>query len=154
MAKIIAFRKSAYRSWEEVLDAFLLFRKALGNSPRTLGDYRQHVGFFFRSYPTVHDTESWGGIALRDSLLDHMGRFTAPVTFNLRLSSLRIFFEWAIKEGLLSQNPTEGLRKRKTSPRIVNIPKEVLTRLLELPDKTTFAGLGIMPSFCSTLIPE
>jgi len=164
MAKIIAFRKSAYRSWEEVLDAFLLFRKALGNSPRTLGDYRQHVGFFFRSYPTVHDTESWGGIALRDSLLDHMGRFTAPVTFNLRLSSLRIFFEWAIKEGLLSQNPTEGLRKRKTSPRIVNIPKEVLTRLLELPDKTTFAGVrdyalfllhldtGIRPGEASNLL--
>lgn len=141
MAKIIAFRKSPYRSWEEILDAFLLFRKALGNSLRTLEDYRQHVGFLFRSYPTIHDTESWGSVVLRYSLLDHMGRFTAPVTFNLRMSSLRIFFEWSIKEGLLSQNPTEGLRKRKTSPRIVNIPKEVLTRLLELPDKSTFAGV-------------
>lgn len=164
MAKKIAFRKFAYRSWEEVLEAFLLFRKALGNSPRTLEDYRQHVGFFFRSYPTIHDMESWGGVALRDSLLDHMGRFTAPVTFNLRLSSLRIFFEWAIKEGLLSSNPTEGLRKRKTSPRIVNIPKEVLSRLLELPDKSTFAGVrdyalfllhldtGIRPGEASNLL--
>ncbi len=91
MAKIIAFRKSAYRSWEEVLDAFLLFRKALGNSPRTLGDYRQHVGFFFRSYPTVHDTESWGGIALRDSLLDHMGALYSTPYLQFALSSLRNF---------------------------------------------------------------
>jgi site-specific recombinase XerD len=80
------------------------------------------------------------------------------------MSSLRIFFEWSIKEGLLSQNPTEGLRKRKTSPRIVNIPKEVLTRLLELPDKRTFAGVrdyalfllhldtGIRPGEASNLL--
>lgn len=141
MAQVVAFRKSAYRTWEEALTSFLLLRKALGNAPRTIEDYRQHVGFFFRSSPAVHDTEAWGDTLLRDCLLEHMGRFEAPVTFNLRLSSLRIFFNWAINEGLLTTNPTEGIKKRKASPRIVNVPENILSRLLDMPDKKTFSGL-------------
>ena len=141
MSRIVSLRKTYFQSWEEVLSSFLLFRKAQGNSERTIEDYRYQVGHFFRSYPAIHSPELWENMMLRESVLSYLGKYEAPVTFNLRLSSLKIFFQWAINEGLLTSNPTEGLRKRKASPRIVNIPDDVLSRLLQLPDRRTFSGL-------------
>lgn len=141
MAQVLQFRKSGYSTWEEALSSFLLLRKALGNSPRTVRDYKDHVGSFFKASPEVWETDSWEGKRLRDCVLAYMGRQKSPATFNLRLTSLKLFFDWAAKEGVLSTNPTEGLRQRKASPRIVNIPEETLSKLLSLPDRSTYAGL-------------
>jgi len=141
MGQVLQFRKSGYRTWEEALSAFLILRKVLGNSPRTVRDYKEHVGSFFKASPEVGETDSWEGKRLRDCVLAYIGGQKAPATFNLRLTSLKLFFDWAVKEGMLSSNPTEGLRQRKASPRIVNIPEETLSKLLSLPDRSTYAGL-------------
>jgi len=36
MSRILSLRKTEFQSWEEVLSSFLLFRKAQGNSERTI----------------------------------------------------------------------------------------------------------------------
>lgn len=46
-----------------------------------------------------------------------------------------------MQQDYISENPLLSIKKKKDEGRIVNIPADVLRRLLELPDQTTFAGL-------------
>ncbi|MBC9786369.1 site-specific integrase [Heliobacterium chlorum] len=46
-----------------------------------------------------------------------------------------------VDQGQLKQNPLEGIKKKRQTNRIVHIDDEVLSQLLELPDKSTFSGL-------------
>ena len=54
---------------------------------------------------------------------------------------MRVFFEWAVNEGLVPSSPMTGITKRKENdvPRLVD--EEVMKRLLRLPDMSRFAGL-------------
>jgi len=64
-----------------------------------------------------------------------------PATYNLRQVYLKAFFEWSIAEGYLNENPLEGLKKRKAQERIVDVPEDILTKLLKLTDSNTFTGV-------------
>ena len=64
----------------------------------------------------------------------------APATFNIRLRYLKSFFSWLVNEGAYTRNPLEGIKTRKAEPRIVQHSAEILTKLLKLPDKTTYCG--------------
>jgi len=89
-------------------------------------------------------------------------RSKAPAT---RLAYLKQFFTWCMREGIITENPLAGFRKRKDSGRVVNLDTETLQRLLTLPDKRTFAGLrdyalilltldtGIRPKEAFSLLP-
>ncbi|MFZ5650120.1 MAG: tyrosine-type recombinase/integrase [Bacillota bacterium] len=70
-----------------------------------------------------------------------MAQPVKPATFNLRLIYLRTFLDWCIQEGIFTENPLAGFKRRKTEARIVNIDENTLTRLINLPNKNTFAGL-------------
>lgn len=54
---------------------------------------------------------------------------------------MRAFFQWCVNEDYLVENPLKGFKKRKAQPRAVDVPEDILQRLLKLPDTTTFAGL-------------
>lgn len=94
-----------------------------------------------------------------------MGKPCKPAYFNLKQIYLKSFFEWCVKEGIFSDNPLKGFKKRKADNRIVNISDETLTKLLDLPDTTTFAGVrdialilftldsGARPSEAFSLLP-
>lgn len=64
-----------------------------------------------------------------------------PATYNIRRAYLKTFFQWSIDEGYIDENPLEGFKKRKTQGRIIDVPKDILTKLLKLPNIKTFAGL-------------
>lgn len=136
VSKLESRTEQRVSSWEEALRGFLFWKQAQGISKTTLQDYRLHVIRFFTRYP-----DCWSDGDLKNSAIEYMADDIKPATFNLRLIYLKVFFEWCVGEGKLSQNPLKGFKKRKAQPRIVEVPENTLQRLLELPNKKTFAGL-------------
>lgn len=148
--------------YPDALEDFLAVKAAAGRAAVTLADYRRHVAAFF-SEEGSPETEA----DLRRSVLAHMQRRTgmAPASFNLRLSYLRGFFRWCVREGLLVQDPTREVHKRADEGRPRRAAEDTLRRLLDLPDKRTWSGLrdytllvflldtGARPSEALGLIP-
>jgi len=135
---VVLFQEK-FQSWEDALEAFVLFRKAEGYSSRTVKDYRYHVALFFNSYPQAWNPSDPS--MARVAVLSYLGQDdVAPATFNIRRKYLRAFFSWLVDEGAYTGNPLEGIRARKAEPRIVQHSAEVLANLLKLPDRSTYCG--------------
>ncbi|QNU68787.1 tyrosine-type recombinase/integrase [Ruminiclostridium herbifermentans] len=124
------------KSFEDALNEFLLLKRAEGRSETTLSDYERHVYYFFNRYPT-----SWTDNTLKNCVLQYMSDDIKPATYNIRRAYLKTFFEWSVNEGYLDVNPLEGLKKRKAQERIVDVPEEILAKLIKLPDQTSFTGV-------------
>ena len=137
-SRVVLF-KEVFCSWQDALEAFVLFRKAEGYSKRTIKDYRYYVALFFNSYPDAWNPSDPS--KARIAVLSYLGQDgIAPATFNIRRKYLKAFFSWLADEGAYTGNPLEGIKTRKAEPRIVQHSAEVLTKLLKLPDKTTYCG--------------
>jgi site-specific recombinase XerD len=126
-------------NWDAAADSFMLFKRAQGLADRTLEEYEYHLRrFATRCAPRFGDFAE-----LKRKVLAYFAESAsaAPSTFNFRRRVLRVFFEWAVTEGLVPSSPMVGITKRKENdvPRLVD--EEVMKRLLKLPDVTTFAGL-------------
>ncbi len=50
MKKPIPLRKITYDTWEEALEASLLWKRAAGLADQTLKDYRYHISRFFTKF--------------------------------------------------------------------------------------------------------
>lgn len=122
--------------WESALERFCYWKRVQGASERTVSDYLLHVRLFFRKY-----CEDLTSPTLKQALLEYLAQPVAPSTFNIRLQNIKAFLSWCVREGLVTANPLEGLKKRKADPRIVEIDNDVVKQLLRLPDRRTFAGL-------------
>jgi len=137
-SRVVLFRE-VFCSWQDALEAFVLFKKAEGYSSRTIKDYRYHVALFFSECPQAWDPQDAN--KTRMAVLSYLGQDDiAPATFNIRLRYLKSFFSWLVNEGAYTKNPLEGIRTRKAEPRIVQHSAEVLTKLLKLPDRSTYCG--------------
>ena len=137
-SRVVLFRE-VFSSWQDALDAFLLFKKAEGLAVGTIDDYRYHVSRFFGLYPEAWDPQDAN--KTRMAVLSYLGQDDiAPATFNIRLRYLKSFFSWLVNEGAYTKNPLEGIRTRKAEPRIVQHSAEILTKLLKLPDRSTYCG--------------
>ena len=75
----------------------------------------------------------------------------ANSTWNIRLRYIKAFFSWCAEEGLYSRNPAQGIRQRKTEPRIVRHDAETLKRLLDAPDRHTYEGVRDRALLCLSL---
>ncbi len=136
--KIVLFNEK-FASWEEALEAFILFRKAEGYSKRTIEDYRYHIAHLFKERPQAWDPACPS--KAKAAVLSYLAQDgIAPATFNLRLNYIKAFFSWLVAEGAFPENPAWGIKRRKAEPRIVQHPAEVLEKLLKLPDKSTYCG--------------
>lgn len=133
-------------SWEVAMEQFIIWKRAEGRSPRTLLDYKKHISRFFQKYPQKLQSPN-----LRSTLLEYLSEDVKPATFNLRLSNLKAFFDWCVEEGFLARNPIKKMKRRHAEARVVDHPREVLIRLLELPDTTSFAGLRDYTMIVQTL---
>lgn len=137
-SRVVLFRE-VFSSWQDALDAFLLFKKAEGLAVGTIDDYRYHVSRFFGLYPDAWSPSDPS--KARIAVLSFLGQDNiAPATFNIRLRYLKSFFSWLVNEGAYTGNPLEGIKTRKAEPRIVQHSAEVLTKLLKLPDRSTYCG--------------
>lgn len=148
------------KTWKEYLNDFLLEKQIAGCRERTIADYRYHVEHFFQGLETLEDWE-----AIQRRVREYFPPHLAPATFNLRRAYLRAFFAYLVSQGAVPQNPIT-FRKRKDEGRERTVPQEVLRKLLELPDKRTYAGLrdyvlilltldtGIRPKEALSLLPE
>lgn len=141
------FKNSHPVDMPQLLEEFLLVRQADGLAPRTLEDYRWHVGMFIRfmsaNTPVTYD-------AIRRALLQYLSQPSSPRYRNIKLQYLRAFFNWCVREGYLPANPTEGIKKAKEDiSNVRHVPLEALKKLLEQPDKKTYAGLR---DYCLMLV--
>jgi site-specific recombinase XerD len=145
-APIVLFREM-FGTWEEALEAFILFRKAEGFAERTLKDYRYTVSRFFREHPNA-----WDPSTTRAAVLSFLGQDgIAPATFNIRRKYLKAFFSWLVEEGAFPENPVRGIRTRKAEPRVVQHSADTLQRLLRLPDQSTYCGKRDYALLCLSL---
>lgn len=146
---VVLFQEK-FHSWEEALEVFVLFKKAEGQSARTIKDYSCHIAHLFNECPQAwNPADASRARAAVLSFLSQDG--IAPATFNIRLNCLKAFFSWLVDEGAFTGNPVEGIKKRKAEPRIVQHSAEVLTKLLNLPDKSTYCGKRDYALMCMSL---
>jgi len=136
MSKVVEMKRWNRPKLEETLADFLNLQRALGKAERTVTDYRKILSHFFKLYPEAYSET----FKTRSSVLSFMASAKTPTTHNLRLSNLRVFFCWAMEEGIFPSDPTEGLKKRKNPGKFVEVDIGILKKLLSLPDKKTFAG--------------
>lgn len=126
--------------WKSLLKLFLLYKKAQGLAERTLKDYDYNVCQFFEQHPDALKNDETLEIAVLEyfASISHLG----PATFNTRRKDLNAFFKWVKDEKeIIKNNPIRHIKKRREDkiPRAAS--EENLYKLLQLPDKTTFAGL-------------
>jgi integrase len=125
--------------WETALEEFFLQKQAEGKAPRTLKDYQNHVTAFFKAEP-----EAWKDYHnLKRAVLNHFASLNgkSATTYNLRREYLKAFCNWAVREGYLPTNPLDSIPKKKNEGKQRSIPENVLRKLLNLPNKTTYTGI-------------
>ncbi|ADG06647.1 site-specific integrase [Kyrpidia tusciae] len=150
-------------TWQDAFQEFLLCKQAEGRSPLTLRDYHNHVPAFFQEHP-----DTWPDVhALKRAVVAHFAglRERSATHYNLRREYLKAFFSWCVREEYLPKNPVDGIPKRKNDGTPRNLDDQTLKRLLELPDKSTYAGVrdhalvllqldtGIRPGEALQLLP-
>ncbi|MCL6576865.1 tyrosine-type recombinase/integrase [Kyrpidia sp.] len=129
------------QTWQESLSTFILFKRAEGRSHYTVRDYRRIVGAFFRR-PEAQS--AWPDAdRLRRAVLQHFTdiRGLAASYHNQQLRVLRSFFNWAADEGLVSGNPTKGIKQRREDQTPRHLPDDILSKLLRLPNQSAFVGV-------------
>lgn len=132
----VSSRRSIPPTWQEALEQYLLFKKAQGLRPITIQGHRDVIRLFFKRHP-----EAYGSDNPRNAVYAFMGEDVKPATYNIRRNYLKQFFAWGVEEGIVTGNPLDSLKKRKDEGRVVNLDADVLSTLLSLPKKTTYAGL-------------
>jgi site-specific recombinase XerD len=135
-ATVVSIKSVPPQTWENALQRFIALRRAEQAAPYTIAGYVENVKLFFERYPTA-----WSDTC-RDCLLEHLSQEgIAPSTYNIRLKTLKHFFEFCVREGAFTSNPANGLKLRHADPRMVDHPQEDLKAMLTVMDTTTFVGL-------------
>lgn len=126
-------------SWEETLEEFLVVKKSEGRSQKTIQQYREFLGYFYRKYPKAWPDYHELKTALREYFA-HLSDY-APATYNLNRAYLKAFCKWCVEEGYLLGNPMDGIPKRKDVGRRRDLDGEVVKKPLSLPNTSTYTGL-------------
>lgn len=136
-AAIIDIRRNAPRTWEDCLSRFLAWKKAQGAAPRTLQGYNEIISLFFRRFPTA-----WSATC-RECITAFLSQDgISATTHNMRLKSLRPFFDYAAREGAFTESPAAEFRMRRgETPRIVDHDMGDMKRLLDVIGTDTFPTL-------------
>ncbi|MGI9953548.1 tyrosine-type recombinase/integrase [Moorellaceae bacterium AZ2] len=147
MPRIVKFNHRVVQrvDLEDALEEFLLAKQADGISQRTLDDYRSHVTAFLKASPNLTTYD-----ALQKAVIRYFSQACSPGYRNIRLRYLKAFFNWCVAQGYLPANPVAGIRPAKEDlNRIRHVPLEALKKLLNAPDKKTYAGLR---DYCLILV--
>jgi site-specific recombinase XerD len=138
MSKATAIKEITYknRTWKEILEEFILVKKAEGRAPNTIYDYRARIRRFFTRYPQAWENEE----EQRPCLLEYLNRGVGATAYNLDLGNIKIFLDYCIQCGIFHGNIARQFKKRRATSRIVNIPIDILKQLIEQPDLKSYVG--------------
>lgn len=129
------------KSFDDMIESFILFKRAQGISERTIRDYNTT----FKAFKYLSNITEFKITDVKENLLQFFSKKSqnAPATYNIPYSNLNAFFNWAINEGYIDENPIKalGLKKKRDEGRIRHIEEDVIKKLLEAIDLTTYAGL-------------
>jgi integrase len=124
------------KTWQGYLEDFILEKRLAGCRERTIKDYTYHITRFFASFRgSLEDLD-----ALKKRLQEYLSPDLAPATFNTRRKCLKAFFSYLVSQGAIPANPV-AFKALREEGRARAVPVEIMQKLLELPDKKTFAGL-------------
>jgi len=119
---------------------FLLYKKAQGLAERTLKDYEYNIGLFFKAYPRALKNDE----TLEMAVLEYFAGIghLAPSTFNSRRKNLNTFLDWLRDEKkVIKKNPIKSIKRRKEEKMPRASDEDTLSKLLQAPNRSTFAGL-------------
>ena len=119
-----------------VAEDFLRFKKAEGVTNYTLTSFRSAYRQFFADYKGTLREE----VKLRRAVILFLADKKAGY-YNKLLQALRQLFNYCMLDKLCKEDPTEGIRYKRESSRIVDHSDKAIKTLLSLPDCSTFAGL-------------
>lgn len=129
---------------------FLSYLESMkGASPHTLRSYKHDLTLFFASCVEDPDRK-----AIRAFIASQRENGISKRTVARRLASLRSFFHYCLKEGVISENPAELIENPKMEKKIPHsISYEQVEYFFSLPDTSTYLGLrdkAIMELFYSS----
>jgi site-specific recombinase XerD len=140
-------KQAVNTNWKDVLENFILAKKAQGLAERTINDYRYHISNLFKD----SDLSLTNYEAVKLLVLHYFAGSSdlAPITFNTRLKTLKVFFKYLVSEKIIPENPITSIKKRKEDNKPRAVDEETLKKLLSLPDLTKFSG---MRDYCLILL--
>lgn len=128
-------RRLARLSTAELLDGYLLSKRASGKAPATIETARTRIGRMIRALgdPTaseihVDDVRQWL-VAMKQG---RTGRPTSDVYVENHRKEAAAFFTWAVRERHLSRSPMATIEKyRVTRPAIHTLTREEIALLID-----------------------
>jgi site-specific recombinase XerD len=129
---------------------FINVKKAQQMSERTISDYLETFNRFKKHYKAtdINDLEQ-----IKDDLLSFFVSLSnkAPTTYNKPYSNLNAFFNWCVKEKIITENPliAVGLKKIRDEGKIRNIEEVAIKKLLDVMDLSTYVGFR---DYCIVLL--
>jgi len=135
-AKVFSLFDETPETAEEALRLFVSWKRAAGASPRTIQGYVEIIRDFFSRYPLA-----WSSTCA-PCVLSYLGQEgIAPATYNFRLKALSPFFQFCVEKNVFERSPTEGMKRRRAEPRIVDHSKDEMNKILSQMDCAKFTGM-------------
>lgn len=145
--KAVKLFQEAVPTFEEAEKLFYAGEKAKNRAKRTIAWHRENIHVFKKALLEQGiklDLEKITHRIIRNNLvlysIEKWGN--KPQTVNMRLRTLRQFFDFLVSEGYLAENPAARVEKLSTEKTlIISMTNEQVKRLLAVPDRKTFTGL-------------
>ncbi|MBV7504066.1 tyrosine-type recombinase/integrase [Bacillus sp. sid0103] len=152
-------RKSAH-NLDNLFQSFKAIKRAEGRAEGTLNQYEDNYGYFIE-FLDRHDIKRSVKDITKDTIRDYivymhekwvkfqdhkfkpqesMTVGLSPATVNTRLKTLRVMFKCLFEEGLIDNNPMEGIKNvSEPEEEIVVLTADELKRLLNVPNQRHYA---------------
>lgn len=119
-----------------LLEEFIIMRKAQGISNYTATSYRSALRNFFAEYKgSIKDSKK-----LKQAVYLYLSDKSSGY-YNKLLQALRQYFEYCIGEGILTENPCNMLKYKRSGARIIQHDDNTIKVFLSIPEKGTYSGL-------------
>ncbi len=120
--------------WWDLAELFLLERKKV-NAPATVKTHRTYLSIFFKRYPKAFTDRK----ILNECAVDYLQVKNKSV-YNLRLQSLRMFFDYLMAKEHIPENPLKGIKRKKNKKTVKEIDIDKVRKFINAFDTNTFVG--------------
>lgn len=133
-------------SFDQAVRSFLLHKRALNLSPRTIEFYQECIKHFERTFQEQNLTIDLPRITakqIKDHYIHYMlDHHLADNTVNNRIRACKTFFRFLFEEGIVTTPICEQFTMIKAEKKMIQtLTKEQLLTLLQQPNRKTFTGL-------------